>query len=132
MSAIESTAREAIRAALARERQAVLDEIQNAASEQEQHQYGALLNDAPGDSSDEAQAVTLADLSAARMKHDMRRLHALEAAERRIDDPDFGLCEECGRPIPEARLFVQPDTRRCVACQDRHEKTYAGQPRGSL
>ncbi len=132
MSAIESTAREAIRAALARERQAVLNEIRSAASELEQHQYGTLLNDSPGDSSDEALAVSLADLSAARMEHDMRRWRELEAAERRIDDPDFGLCGECGGPIPEARLVAQPGASRCVACQDRHEKTYAGQPRGSL
>ena len=38
----------------------------------------------------------------------------LRAALERIDAGTYGVCEVCGRPIPEARLEVRPDATRCV------------------
>jgi len=32
-----------------------------------------------------------------------------------------GICEDCGDPIPEARLRAMPGATRCVACQTMHE-----------
>lgn len=40
-------------------------------------------------------------------------------ARRRLNDGTFGICEECGQPIPEARLDVIPYTRYCVGCAER-------------
>lgn len=43
-----------------------------------------------------------------------------EEALRRLDDGTYGICQACGQPIPQARLEVLPEARRCVACpQDR-------------
>jgi predicted RNA-binding Zn-ribbon protein involved in translation (DUF1610 family) len=42
-----------------------------------------------------------------------------------LDDEAWGLarkCETCGAPIPPERLEVFPDTRLCVACQNREER----------
>lgn len=44
------------------------------------------------------------------------RLHLLNEALRRVDDEDFGLCDECGAEIPLGRLLAMPETRLCVAC----------------
>lgn len=34
-------------------------------------------------------------------------------------------CLDCEKPIPPARLELQPDARRCVKCQEKKEKRYA-------
>lgn len=31
----------------------------------------------------------------------------------------YGVCVDCGRPIPSARLAVRPAATRCVACAER-------------
>lgn len=33
-----------------------------------------------------------------------------------IDDPDFGLCTECGGAIPVKRIMLVPENPRCVGC----------------
>ncbi len=38
-------------------------------------------------------------------------------------EQDFGLCEECGRQIPEKRLLIMPEAIYCVPCQQELEKT---------
>ena len=43
----------------------------------------------------------------------------------RIDDGEFGECEDCGDPIGEARLKARPVTTLCIECkteQERQEK----------
>ena len=60
----------------------------------------------------------LATLSASRLFERARRLRlALE----RVDDGDYGVCSECGRPIPSRRLLAVPDATACVECQERLE-----------
>lgn len=46
------------------------------------------------------------------------RLHRLEYALARVDDPDFGVCAECGADIPAARLLAVPESVRCVQCAE--------------
>lgn len=49
-----------------------------------------------------------------------RRARELEAVSQAIEEMDagrYGVCRDCGRPIPEARLRVLPFATRCVACQ---------------
>ena len=41
---------------------------------------------------------------------------------RLIEDDGFGICEECGRQIPEERLLVVPEAACCVPCQKELEK----------
>jgi DnaK suppressor protein len=40
----------------------------------------------------------------------------IEAALRRLDAGDYGLCEECGDEIPAKRLEIDPAIERCVDC----------------
>ena len=48
----------------------------------------------------------------------MTRFAGLEYALKRLDEPDFGYCMECGEAIPLARLLAMPEASRCVACAE--------------
>jgi len=37
---------------------------------------------------------------------------------------DFGICEECGEPIPFERLLIVPESDMCVNCQSEMEESY--------
>lgn len=50
------------------------------------------------------------------------KLHEIDMALERLQDKDYGICEECGEPIGEARLRALPFTRVCVDCKTRAEK----------
>jgi RNA polymerase-binding protein DksA len=45
-----------------------------------------------------------------------RRLADVEAALARRDAGDYGICENCGRPIAPERLAARPAARTCIAC----------------
>ena len=49
-------------------------------------------------------------------------LTLVQAALRRDDEGDFGLCVECGEPVQRKRLEAVPWARHCVACQELQEK----------
>jgi len=132
MSHLTKKDRLAIRAALEEQRAKFLHGLKAAFEESGQTQFAAVLGRGSGDSADEALAVTLGNLSAARMDHEERTLQALEAAFKRVDSPDYGECEDCGANIPAARLIASPAATRCVACQERFEHTHAGQAHGSM
>lgn len=40
----------------------------------------------------------------------------------RIEQGDYGICEDCQKPIPEKRLEYIPYARYCVACKSEQEK----------
>lgn len=46
------------------------------------------------------------------------RLAMLEYAGKRLDDPEFGYCVECGEAIPIPRLFAMPESTLCVDCAE--------------
>ena len=48
----------------------------------------------------------------------LRELAELDAAEARVHAGTFGVCEMCGRPIPDAQLELRPARTVCVACAD--------------
>ncbi len=111
-------------AALRARRAALLDEILAAEAAAGETQFSTLLGKHGGDSSDEALAVTLGDLAAARLDLELKELHELESGLQRLEDAEFGLCEDCGVGIPVARLVINPGARRCIVCQERFERTH--------
>jgi len=44
------------------------------------------------------------------------RSKAIRAALLRMDEGEFGWCEECGEPIALKRLELDPIVTRCVSC----------------
>ncbi|MDR1856207.1 MAG: RNA polymerase-binding protein DksA [Desulfovibrio sp.] len=50
-----------------------------------------------------------------------RLIRKIQAAQQRIDDGTYGLCEECGDEIGVARLKARPVTRLCINCKAKQE-----------
>ncbi|WP_092548281.1 TraR/DksA family transcriptional regulator [Herbiconiux ginsengi] len=44
------------------------------------------------------------------------QLAETDAASARVEAGTYGLCQNCGRPIPPARLEARPAARLCVPC----------------
>jgi phage/conjugal plasmid C-4 type zinc finger TraR family protein len=79
-----------------------------------------------GDFLDVAQGVEqqeLARLAASRLTERARRLRI---ALLRLQDGEYGVCSDCGGPIPPNRLRALPDTTTCVACQEQLERVGPG------
>lgn len=46
-----------------------------------------------------------------------------QASQARQNYPQAHYCEDCDKPIPEARIKAVPGTTRCVMCQEYFENT---------
>jgi DnaK suppressor protein len=45
----------------------------------------------------------------------------IKEALERIENKTYGMCEECGEQISEARLKARPVTTLCIDCKKRQE-----------
>lgn len=45
----------------------------------------------------------------------------IQQALQRIEDGEFGICQECGEEIGVARLKARPMTTLCIACKSKQE-----------
>ena len=43
-------------------------------------------------------------------------LTEIEDALKKFDEGTYGVCENCGNPIPDARLEAKPAARLCIDC----------------
>ncbi len=73
------------------------------------------------DGNDAKQFASDQEVGMALTNRERRELAALAAARQRVHEPDYGLCEDCGKRIPFQRLLIEPQALRCVACESRHE-----------
>jgi len=46
-------------------------------------------------------------------------LTELAAAQQRLEEGSYGVCELCGHQIPTERLLARPEARLCVPCSVR-------------
>jgi RNA polymerase-binding transcription factor DksA len=72
---------------------------------------------------DAAANLSDADRSEAALQAMERQRSVVQAALRRLDGGQYGLCVDCGKPVPEGRLEARPDAARCVACQAEYDKS---------
>jgi DnaK suppressor protein len=79
--------------------------------------------------------LDLGDIAFTEVEHEMdvamedladTELDELDAAERRLADGAYGLCEDCGEPIGAARLAAIPWARRCLDHQQELEQRRTG------
>lgn len=54
------------------------------------------------------------------------------SALQRLDRGDFGMCEQCGKPIGKERLDAMAYTPHCIDCVRRDEASSAAQHRPNL
>ena len=104
-------------------RDALTEEIRRDVERARAEPYATLAGATP-DTGDQAAADLVADLSEAEVTRDLGELRGLEGALERLVDGTYGLCKDCGEEIPFVRLRAQPYAVRCLACQERREKTY--------
>ncbi len=69
------------------------------------------------DRKDEAESSREGLTGDAQQARDEAELQQVEAALARLDAGRYGDCEDCGDPIPLARLMAQPAANRCAVCQ---------------
>jgi DnaK suppressor protein len=49
------------------------------------------------------------------------KLLQIDAALKRLDDGEFGFCQECGQEIAPARLEIDPTVLLCISCAEQSE-----------
>jgi RNA polymerase-binding transcription factor len=112
-------------------RTALLAELREDAERAREQPYAEHAGTAP-DTGDESVATLIADLEQADMTRDLDEYRALEAARARLKSGEYGICIDCGNDIGYDRLKASPSALRCIQCQERHEKTFGGNPKPSL
>jgi YteA family regulatory protein len=50
------------------------------------------------------------------------QLFKIREALARIEEGNYGICEHCGKEIPESRLEAVPETTLCLHCQQKVEE----------
>jgi len=63
------------------------------------------------------------EVAAALADHLYEELLQINHALNRIEEQEYGFCENCGRQITMARLEILPFATSCVACQTEAEGT---------
>ena len=67
---------------------------------------------------DAMQAQAMAQASGQRRE---KMLRDISAALKRIDEGDYGICENCDEPFNPKRLEVDPTARLCIDCASASE-----------
>jgi RNA polymerase-binding transcription factor len=68
------------------------------------------------------EAINSKSINEAALNKAKQTLSKMERALKMIYDPDFGLCRECDKPIPFARLMIMPESDLCVQCAEALEE----------
>ena len=85
---------------------------------------GAQLH-APQDNADQGERLRNQAVRDAEKARDAQELKDVANALQRMDDGRYGECIDCGLQIDVRRLLAQPAAARCLACQDRFERSGA-------
>jgi DnaK suppressor protein len=79
-------------------------------------------NESTPDPSDRASVEEEHTLELRVRDRERKMLKKIEEAISRIDDADYGYCEETGEPIGIARLLARPTATLSIEAQERREK----------
>lgn len=77
--------------------------------------------DIPQDSGERGLIDLLSDTGLAVSDIRRQELTQMEVAIRKLAGERYGICEDCGEEIAEARLKVAPYAPCCVNCQEQRE-----------
>ena len=55
-------------------------------------------------------------------EHEWVKLKQVEAALKKVEDGEYGICEQCEQEILETRLEIMPYTEFCIHCLSEIEK----------
>ncbi len=112
-------------AGLTSRHEALLEEVRDELEASENQQYVELIGRTPADTGDESVGDILADLNLGIIDRHIQEIRDIEAARARRKDGVYGTCIDCRSDIDFERLLAYPTAKRCFACQQQHEKTFA-------
>jgi DnaK suppressor protein len=75
-----------------------------------------------GDPADMAHSVSARETSYEIGSVESRAVAQIDYALQRIERGKYGICEDCGKRIPPARLRAMPFAYLCVECKQRDEQ----------
>lgn len=64
-------------------------------------------------------AIMNKGVSEASLRNKRDKLTKLKVALTKVDQPNFGICSRCERPIQMGRLMYMPESSRCLHCADK-------------
>ncbi|MEI6306638.1 MAG: TraR/DksA family transcriptional regulator [Deltaproteobacteria bacterium] len=83
------------------------------------------IGEPSGDIYDQASSERDRELGLLLGDREREKVHSIDEAILRIDEGEYGVCEECEEEIPLGRLKAMPFTRHCVKCKADLEKFQA-------
>ena len=75
------------------------------------------------DLEDESLADLLTDVSHAEVARDVEEIRDIDAALQRLAAGTYGVCMRCDTSIDRERLDAYPTAKRCLSCQQLHERS---------
>jgi RNA polymerase-binding transcription factor DksA len=82
----------------------------------------------PADSGEQGYETYQRELASKMTSGQTKALMEIDEALRRVELKTYGICENCGRPISQARLGVLPQSRYCMRCVRSKEAFRPPQP----
>jgi DnaK suppressor protein len=118
---IGSERTEVLRQMLLERRQEVMKEVEDLLA-QRRSALAEQREDSVPDAGDMAVQDANGDQQISLMEIRNRTREQIDEALRRLDEGTYGICDDCGREISEARLKAIPFARRCKDCQEKAER----------
>lgn len=75
-----------------------------------------------GDVVDRAHSDAWIEQASMIAESDQMELAAIEEALEKMEEGDYGRCQNCGRSIPVARLRILPTAVYCVSCRSEFDR----------
>lgn len=115
-----STSTDELRAMLLERRSAIQQQIHDLLAQYREH-HSANHNDSVLDLEDMSLRDSTGEQQLSLLEARNRTRMMLDTALRRLDDGEYGLCEDCGAKINAGRLKALPFAKRCLSCQHQAE-----------
>lgn len=120
MTALTSSEREHLARTLNERKPVLRQEIRTALTRMRVEGHEELLS-GTSDVGDESLASLVTGITNAEITRDAVELQDINAAEARLAAGTYGVCIDCGEPVPYDRLAAYPTAKRCLGCQQIHE-----------
>jgi DnaK suppressor protein len=75
-----------------------------------------------GDIVDTANVALEHQISSMLDENEVKKLHEITEALKRIEEGVYGKCVVCGKDIEEKRLLALPEAKKCIGCKSAEEK----------
>lgn len=131
MAKLDAERQARLKTLLVEEKRRLWNELRVELFEQTGEELHAAGYEVPVDIGDQGLLDLLEDTGLALADIRREQLTQMDEALRKLERGSYGLCDDCGEPIAEARLKVAPYAVCCVGCQQEREG-HAAPPHATL